>query len=526
VHNILIAVPSKKEKLPLSVTHPELAKEADGWDPSDITAGSNQRLTWKCHKSHTYESSVQKRTSRNFGCPICSGRKILAGFNDLATTHPVIAREASGWDPSAYSRGSTANLEWLCPIGHLFTTTPNARTSVGSGCPYCAGQKLLTGFNDLQTKAPQLASQADGWDPAATFFRSNSKLPWKCDQGHTWRVSASNRIFGNSGCPYCSGKKILTGYNDLKTLFPDLATQANGWDPSTMSLNSHKKYSWKCHCGYVWETSPNHRVTASRIGGSGDQVYGCPSCAGKVVFPGINDLSTLHPNVASEAFGWDPTTEHPVSHKSKTWQCSLGHIWNATISNRTSRGSQCAICTGKQVLAGFNDLQTLFPEIAAQLADSDPTTVLAGTQKKHKWLCPNLHNWVATVDSRTSGGNGCPTCANSGFDPNEKGYLYFLIHPHWKMLQIGITNVPKRRMHEHSLLGWEIIELRGPMDGHLTRDWETAILRMLRSKGADLANSSIAGKFNGYSEAWSKSTFEVKSIKELMRLTEKYEESN
>jgi len=27
-------VPTKKEKLPLSVTHPELAKEADGWDPS------------------------------------------------------------------------------------------------------------------------------------------------------------------------------------------------------------------------------------------------------------------------------------------------------------------------------------------------------------------------------------------------------------------------------------------------------------------------------------------------------------
>jgi hypothetical protein len=30
----------------------------------------------------------------------------------------------------------------------------------------------------------------------------------------------------------------------------------------------------------------------------------------------------------------------------------------------------------------------------------------------------------------------------------------------------------------------------------------------------------------GYSEAWSKSTFEVKSIKELMRLTEKYEDES
>jgi hypothetical protein len=30
--------------------------------------------------------------------------------------------------------------------------------------------------------------------------------------------------------------------------------------------------------------------------------------------------------------------------------------------------------------------------------------------------------------------------------------------------------------------------------------------------------------FDGYSEAWSKSTFEVKSSKELMRLTEEFEE--
>jgi len=35
----------------------------------------------------------------------------------------------------------------------------------------------------------------------------------------------------------------------------------------------------------------------------------------------------------------------------------------------------------------------------------------------------------------------------------------------------------------------------------------------------------LVTKFDGYSEAWSKSTFEVKSIKELMKLTEEFEES-
>jgi hypothetical protein len=49
---------------------------------------------------------------------------------------------------------------------------------------------------------------------------------------------------------------------------------------------------------------------------------------------------------------------------------------------------------------------------------------------------------------------------------------------------------------------------------------------MLRTKGADLSNKEIAGKFDGYSEAWSKSTFPARSIKELMRLTEEFEQSN
>ena len=92
------------------------------------------------------------------------------------------------------------------------------------------------------------------------------------------------------------------------------------------------------------------------------------------------------------------------------------------------------------------------------------------------------------------------------------------------MYQVGITNVPEQRINSHKKNGWLVIETRGPMDGLLTQQWERAILRMLKAKGADLSNSKIAGKFDGYSEAWSKSTFEVKSIKELMKLTEEFED--
>ena len=186
-------------------------------------------------------------------------------------------------------------------------------------------------------------------------------------------------------------------------------------------------------------------------------------------------------------------------------------------------GSGCPVCSGRQVLPGFNDLATLFPGIALQADGWDPSEVLAGTHKKYAWICDKGHRWRSVVKDRTLRGDGCPSCAINGFNPNADGFLYFLSHPEWEMYQIGITNYPDDRLRTHELLGWELIELRGPMDGHLTQQWETAILRMLKAKGADLSNDKIVGKFDGYSEAWSKSNFEVSSIKELMRLTEEFE---
>ena len=193
-----------------------------------------------------------------------------------------------------------------------------------------------------------------------------------------------------------------------------------------------------------------------------------------------------------------------------------------TISNNSSKTLGCAVCAGKQIEVALNHLQTTHPLIAIEAVQWDPTTVTSGSNQKKSWKCSEGHEWKARVAERTSG-HGCPSCAQNGFDPNKDGWLYFLYHPDWEMLQIGITNVPDDRLATHKRLGWEVLELRGPMDGHLTQKWETAILRMLRAKGAGLSNAEIAGKFDGYSEAWSQSTFEVKTIQELMRLTEDWE---
>ena len=232
---------------------------------------------------------------------------------------------------------------------------------------------------------------------------------------------------------------------------------------------------------------------------------------------------TTHPALALEADGWNPTRFNAGSSKRVSWICPLGHRYKSIIRDRGRRSTNCPICVGRIVLEGFNDLATLSPFIANQANGWDPKTVTTSSQRKLSWKCKEGHIWSATVSNRNLG-RGCPTCSKTGYDPNKDGFLYFLIHKDWEMFQIGISNVPDKRLREHETIGWTVLELRGPMDGHLTQQWETAILRMLKAKGADLSNEKIAGKFDGYSEAWSKETFEAKSIKELMRLTEEFEE--
>jgi len=443
-------VPKKKAKLPLSKTHPKLAKEADGWDASNYTFGSAKILRWKCSKGHSYESSPTKRSTRGQGCPFCSGHRLLKGFNDLATTHPEIAKEAYGWDPSNFGKGYRKKLAWKCPIEHIYEAGIDSRTNMKSGCSVCSSKAVLFGFNDLQTHFPKIAKEAFGWDPKNVISKSNKQYQWKCSVGHIFNAAVDSRTSkSGTNCPFCVNQKILAGFNDLQTRFPEIAKEAQGWDTSKIGAGHKKKLIWKCAKNHLYEASPESRT---------QKFTGCPICAGLKVLKGFNDLATTHPEIAKEADGWDTTK------------------------------------------------------------------IIAGTAKKFKWKCTLGHSYVSSVNHRSERGQGCPTCAKYGYDPNAEAYIYLLIHSEWQMMQIGITNVPNVRLSIHRRNGWETLELRGPMDGYSTRQWETAILRMLKAKGADLSNSKIAGKFDGYSEAWSKSAFPVKSIKELMRLTEEFEE--
>ena len=505
----------KKEKLPLSATHPELANEAEGWDSEEVTAGSNKKLAWKCNLGHVWSCSPQSRILQNVNCQVCAGKVLLSGFNDFATLYPELAVEAVGWDPSKENVWFR-KVSWRCKEGHTYEALISSRIR-NRGCAVCAGRLVIPGVNDLATLRPELAQEAYGWDPTTLTTGSSKKVGWICALGHTWTTDVKHRTNRGDGCPTCNGKVVLPGFNDLQSKRPMLAAEADGWNPAEFTETSGARVKWKCKLGHTWEV---------RIADRSFYDTGCPVCSGKEVLFGFNDLETRHPRIASEANGWNPQTVHFHSNKRYSWKCGLGHVWESVVESRVIQDTNCLVCVNRQLLKGFNDLLTRFPLIAKEANGWDPTEVMSGSNAHYWWKCAEGHKWRARVADRTGQLTGCPNCSIRGYSPDSEGYIYFLRHENWLMFQIGITNDPDTRLGDHKSLGWELIEIRGPMDGHLTQQWETAILRMLKAKGADLSNEKIAGKFDGYSEAWSKSTFRVSSIKELMRLTEEFEKND
>lgn len=336
----------------------------------------------------------------------------------LAQWHPT---KNAPLTPQEISYGSKRSIWWRCEKGHEWQAMAYTRTG-GTGCPYCVGKRAWPGENDLASQMPELAAQWHptknrGVTPADIPLGSHHKAWWICDRGHEWQAMVKSRANG-TGCPVCANRRLLSGENDLAATYPDLACQ---WHPSKngkltprdIVAGSHKKVWWTCERGHEWQAT-----VASRTSGGA----GCPVCAGKLVIPGENDLASQFPAIAAE---WHPTRNgslapdgvSPYSNRKVWWRCSLGHDYQAGVGARTINGSGCPYCAGRRVLAGFNDLASLEPQVAAQWHPTlneglTAEMVTARSHRKVWWTCPSGHIWKAVIYSRAGPQRaGCPVCA-------------------------------------------------------------------------------------------------------------------
>lgn len=125
----------------------------------------------------------------------------------------------------------------------------------GKWCGVCRGLQVQQGINDLVTTHPSLAKE---WHPTKNDITphnvtqgSNKKVWWQCEEhGHEWEATVANRV-GGRGCPYCSNKRVLEGFNDIATTHSQYILYfVNIKDAYTHTHSSRVKVELKCpDCG-------------------------------------------------------------------------------------------------------------------------------------------------------------------------------------------------------------------------------------------------------------------------------------
>jgi hypothetical protein len=257
----------------LDVTHPELAAQLlPPFDPRRLTQDSTSVVWWRGPLGHVWSSSVADRAVGR-GCPVCSSLQPPQRGRSLAQVDPAAALEAHGWDPECVSAGSRVEMPWRCrTCGTTWTAEVRARARGHRPCPACSRAERPP----LTVTHPELASQMVApFDPADYTHGSKAVVRWRGPVGHEWDATVANRVKG-SGCPVCSrgagarARRMPEPGASLADLHPDIAQEADGWDPAAYRPKSSARLPWRCStCGHSWSATVYART----------QRTGCPACA-------------------------------------------------------------------------------------------------------------------------------------------------------------------------------------------------------------------------------------------------------
>lgn len=233
---------------------------------------------------------------------ILSSYRAMELKNSFASKHPELLpywnwNKNQKLKPENFRASSNFSLWWKCPTCNGEWTESIGLFAKYKNCPYCSNRKLLTGFNDLKTKYPEIA---DEWNynknesllPENILFGSAKSVWWICQNGHEWTASPSQRISVGTKCPKCSRSGHIIKRREqselqlLVDVCPDLV---NEWDYSkntnidieTMLSSSTQRVYWKCSRGHSWSASVYNRAIAKT---------GCPTCKGRIGWDGYYAL--------------------------------------------------------------------------------------------------------------------------------------------------------------------------------------------------------------------------------------------
>lgn len=237
---------------------PELAREwhpikNKPYTPKDVHSYSNKDFYWLCYCGHEWKARVSSRSASDNGCPYCAGR-IINEDNNFGVKNPELLKtwsfELNDISPYEIGSGSREKVWWTCESCESDYKCSVGNRTHGKACSFCHGRRVNK-TNSLSERKPNVAEE---WDfelndltPDKVTAYSHLSVWWLCrEHGHSYKATISNRSAGK-GCPYCSGQRILAGFNDLCTTHSylvELLVDHN--DGYLYTSGSNKKLGWNC----------------------------------------------------------------------------------------------------------------------------------------------------------------------------------------------------------------------------------------------------------------------------------------
>ncbi len=309
-------IPTRKTKYSIEDCYKWAAKR-NGKCLSNVY--SPDKLKWKCHDGHTWESTPS-HIKRGGWCPFCHGsineEKCRFIFQFLfGKKFPSDRKLLNGLEIDGYCKSLKLAFEyngvhhyqrvkyWYAPEG--FKKLQNRDKHKSDLCkklgiskidiPYYEGpneddlekyiRKELSKLNiscretkinwnkfiGIKSKLENIKSMAMKRDIKciSSFYTSHhAKLEFQCGKcNYIWKCRVGHFKNG-SGCPKCDGKRYT-----IEDMYK-LAALKGGKCLSKKYINETIHLEWECACGNVWKTSP-HSVKHGRW---------CPKCGRKQVW--------------------------------------------------------------------------------------------------------------------------------------------------------------------------------------------------------------------------------------------------
>ncbi len=424
----------------LDSMYPKLAldwnEKKNGFPTSHQIAGGSFQAWWVCKDcGHEWQRDVKGRVD-GAGCPMCSIGKaqttnIENRINKEGSLEDNLPELLPEWHskknklpPSRYLSGSDKKVWWLCPKGHSYKMAIKLRAKKdGYGCPKCSGNtskieirtlvELSLVFGKLDWRKKFEGNEADISSNKYKFILEVDGYPWHKDTAK--RDIKKQNIFLKQGYAVYRLRDIkLASISGNEIPFDSSKFTESGFLKSLQKLikliiNNQEGIPERI------QKSAQKYLTTTTFKANDDYLDYLKYYRGPA--PGMS-LQDKFPEISAE---WSssnilsPDQVSPDSRDKYLFICPKRHEYSQTIGSRTRMKTNCPICANRQVLAGYNDVESLYPQLVKEWSPNNllkPSEVVYRTKKKALWICLTCgKEYESAVRNRTQKGTGCRSCS-------------------------------------------------------------------------------------------------------------------